>query len=116
MLLLGFDVVVWGAGPVGPELDEFVVEVHANSVAHTDDHRLAVHCFQSSLEVLDHVFRDQILLRRSSPNTAHVLASLLSIGVPVKPMNEVFRQGVAHVASQLIGDVWIVRVLVWLAI
>ena len=34
-------------------------EVHANAAAHADDHRLAVHRFQSPLEVLDQVFRDQ---------------------------------------------------------
>ena len=59
LLLLGFDVVIGGTGPIGAELDEFVVEVHANPAAHADDHRLAVHRFQSPLEVLDQVFRDQ---------------------------------------------------------
>ena len=59
LLLLGFDVVVWGTGPVGAELDEFVVEVHANPAAHADVHRLAVHRFRPPLEVLDQVFRDQ---------------------------------------------------------
>ena len=58
-LLLGFDVVVLGTGPIGLEFDEFVVEVHTNPAAHADDHRLAVRRFQSPLEVLDQVFRDQ---------------------------------------------------------
>ena len=59
LLLLGFDVVVFSTGPIGPEFDEFVVEVHTNPAAHADDHRLAVRRFQSPLEVLDQVFGDQ---------------------------------------------------------
>jgi len=51
---------VRGAGPVGTELEEFVVEVHANPAAHADAHRLAVHRFQPPLEVLDQVFGDQL--------------------------------------------------------
>ena len=58
MLLLGFDVVVWGAGSIGTEPDEFVFEVYTIPAAHADDHRLAVHRFQSPLEVLDQAFRD----------------------------------------------------------
>ena len=40
-----------------------------------------------------------------SPNTARVLASLSSIGVPVNPMNEAFGQGVPHVPGEPINEV-----------
>ena len=58
MLLLGFDVVSFCTGRIGTEPDEFVFEVHTIPAAHADDHRLAVHRFQSPLEVLDQAFRD----------------------------------------------------------
>ena len=44
--------------PVGAELHDLVVEVNADSAAHADDHRLAVHRFESFLKVVYEVFGD----------------------------------------------------------
>jgi len=45
--------------PVGPELHDLVVQVHADPPAHADHHRLAVHRRQALFEVLDQVAGDE---------------------------------------------------------
>ncbi len=60
LLLLGLRVVVLGAGPVGAERDELVVEVDADAAAHADDHRLAVHRLEAPFIVGDEVGGDEL--------------------------------------------------------
>ena len=57
--LLGFGFVVFGAGPVGPQFDERVVEVHGDAAAHADDHRLPIHRLHALLEMRHEVGRHQ---------------------------------------------------------
>jgi len=44
--------------PLGTECDERVVEFDTDAAAHADNHRLAVHRFKPSLEMLHEVFRN----------------------------------------------------------
>src|SRR2546425_908035 len=39
--------------PLRTQLDDGVIEVNADTAAHADDHRLAVHCFEARLEEMD---------------------------------------------------------------
>ena len=55
----GFRFVILGTGPVGAELDDGVIDVHADAAAHADDHCLAIHRFQAALVVLHEVGGDE---------------------------------------------------------
>jgi hypothetical protein len=57
--LLGFGVVAFCAGPVGPQLDERFVKVHVDAPAHADDHRLAVHRSRAFLKVRHQIGGDE---------------------------------------------------------
>ena len=50
---------VLGAIPVGPQLHDLAVQIHADAPTHAHDHRLAVQGVGPFLEVLDDVARDQ---------------------------------------------------------
>ncbi|MCU0833976.1 MAG: hypothetical protein MUC77_06005, partial [Chromatiaceae bacterium] len=41
--------------PRWPQLHDLAVQLYADAPAHADDHRLAVHCLEPPLEVLDDV-------------------------------------------------------------
>ena len=46
--------------PVRAQKNQLAVEVNADTAAHTDDHRLAVHSFQALFEVGDDVLGDEL--------------------------------------------------------
>ena len=53
-------VFVVGVIPGRPQRYDLPIEVHADPAAHAYDHRLAVHCGESVLEVFDQVAGDQL--------------------------------------------------------